>query len=92
MKEANGRCPECGSGNFFARNVSENGMPLRNPAAPRCFDCGYPAIQSGSKTSPQSSQRAAVNGPVARARQTKPNHAVKVVLENGGTMIFPAAR
>jgi hypothetical protein len=32
-------CPDCGSSNFMA--VSN--------AAPRCFDCGYPLEQSGSR-------------------------------------------
>lgn len=33
-------CPECGSNNFMS--------PDRN-TAPRCFDCGYPVNQSGSR-------------------------------------------
>jgi ribosomal protein S27AE len=33
------RCPECGSGNYMA---------VAN-AAPRCYDCGYPISQSGSR-------------------------------------------
>ena len=32
-------CPDCGSGNY---------MSVAN-AAPRCYDCGYPIGQSGSK-------------------------------------------
>jgi ribosomal protein S27AE len=32
-------CPDCGSGNYMA---------IQN-AAPRCFDCGYPLEQSGSR-------------------------------------------
>lgn len=32
-------CPDCGSGNYFA---------IQN-AAPRCYDCGYPIQQSGSR-------------------------------------------
>lgn len=32
-------CPECNSGNYMA--VSN--------AAPRCYDCGYPISQSGSR-------------------------------------------
>ena len=31
-------CPECGGGNYFARGN----------AAAHCFDCGYPALQTGS--------------------------------------------
>lgn len=33
-------CPECGSNNYMS--------PDRN-TAPRCFDCGYPVNQSGSR-------------------------------------------
>jgi hypothetical protein len=33
-------CPECGSNNFMS--------PDRN-TAPRCFECGYPVNQSGSR-------------------------------------------
>lgn len=32
-------CPECGSANYMA---------VQN-AAPRCYDCGYPITQSGSR-------------------------------------------
>lgn len=32
-------CPDCGSGNYFS---------IQN-AAPRCYDCGYPIQQSGSR-------------------------------------------
>jgi ribosomal protein S27AE len=32
-------CPDCGSGNYMA---------IQN-AAPRCYDCGYPVQQSGSR-------------------------------------------
>ena len=32
-------CPDCGSGNY---------MVIQN-AAPRCYDCGYPIQQSGSR-------------------------------------------
>lgn len=35
----NAVCPECGSDNYMA---------VAN-AAPRCYDCGYPLQQSGSK-------------------------------------------
>jgi ribosomal protein L37E len=33
-------CPECGSNNYMS--------PDRN-TAPRCFECGYPVSQSGSR-------------------------------------------
>jgi hypothetical protein len=32
-------CPDCGSGNYFS---------IQNAAA-RCYDCGYPVQQSGSR-------------------------------------------
>ena len=34
-------CPECGSGNYLKPNDSN--------LAARCFDCGYPISQSGSR-------------------------------------------
>ena len=49
------RCPECGSGNYFA--------PDRN-ASHRCFDCGYPLRQSGSGISGVKGE-----GPVTAAKQ-----------------------
>ena len=33
-------CPECGGGNY---------MSPRQDIAPRCVDCGYPIMQSGSR-------------------------------------------
>jgi ribosomal protein S27AE len=33
-------CPDCGSGNFMAPTPT---------IAPRCYDCGYPIQQSGSR-------------------------------------------
>ena len=33
------RCPDCGSDNYFGFNGSK----------PRCYECGYPMEQSGSK-------------------------------------------
>ena len=41
-----GTCPDCGSGNYFARAhvgyTSESGQtPIGTPPAPQCFDCGY---------------------------------------------------
>jgi len=34
-----GTCPECGSGNYMAASPN---------VAPRCFECGYPLMQSTS--------------------------------------------
>lgn len=48
-------CPECHSGNYF--------RPTRESAL-RCFDCGYPLVQSGSGLS-----SAQAEGPVRAARQ-----------------------
>lgn len=33
-------CPECNSGNYLAVNAN---------VGPRCYDCGYPLSQSGSR-------------------------------------------
>lgn len=35
----NDRCPECSSGNYFAPQGTQR---------MRCYDCGYPLMQSGS--------------------------------------------
>lgn len=86
VREDSGHCPECGSGNFFARRYTEQGMALRMEAAPRCFDCGYPVIQAGSSHGSASSVRP--SGPARRARQLPSNHAVTVVAD-GGNMTFP---
>lgn len=45
-------CPDCGSNNY---------MSVAN-AAPRCYDCGYPLQQSGSKFGSLTGAR--VEGPV----------------------------
>lgn len=51
------RCPECLSGNYF----SMTGTSYR-----RCYDCGYPIVQSGSgPTMPGGSS----SGPSQPARQ-----------------------
>lgn len=42
-----GKCPGCGSGNFFAHR---SGNHTGQQAAPHCFDCGYPTVQYGSPT------------------------------------------
>lgn len=87
VKEDSGICPECGSGNFFARRYTEHGMPLRMEAAPRCYDCGYPIIQAGSQHGGASSARN--EGPTKAARQLPKNHAVTVI-DGGGTYTFPS--
>jgi len=51
----NQSCPECGSNNYMA---------VQN-AAPRCYDCGYPISQSGSKYGALTGAK--VEGPVKTA-------------------------
>lgn len=85
MQEESGRCPECGSGNYFARNYTENGMKLRTPASPRCYDCGYPIVQAGSSRGGASLVR--TEGPSRQARQLPKNHAV-TVMDEGGPVTF----
>lgn len=58
-RENSGPCPGCGSSNYSRHPEQPN-------ARPRCFDCGYPIMQSGSGVVPQGDQA----GPVAPARQT----------------------
>lgn len=50
------RCPDCGSTNYFA---------VQNAQA-RCYDCGYPISQSGSKYGSLSTAR--VEGGVSNAQ------------------------
>lgn len=87
VKESSGTCPECGGGNYFAQRRTENGMPLRVEASPRCFDCGYPVVQAGSSRGGATSARN--SGPSRKARQLPSNHAVTVV-DGGGTYTYPA--
>lgn len=88
VKANSAQCPNCGGPNFFARNLNENGSMMRIPAAPQCFDCGHPNIQSSS-----TGGALAMAKPTAtrQARQLKPGHEVKVVLEGGRVASFPAA-
>ena len=77
VKENSGKCPGCGSGNYFARKFTEQGMPLRMEAAPRCYDCGYPVVQAGSARG--GANTAARAGKAQRARQLPPGHAVTIM-------------
>ncbi len=86
VKENTGRCPECGSGNFFHRRYAESGTPLRVEAAPRCYDCGYPLIQTGSSHGSAASVRP--TGPAQRARQLPGDHQV-TVMDGPNTVTFP---
>lgn len=56
-------CPECGSGNY---------MSVAN-TAPRCFDCGYPVEQSGSKYGNLSTARVEGSATAARGNDTTNN-------------------
>lgn len=40
-RDTSGSCPSCGSENYM-------GHPEFPRRAPRCYDCGYPVVQSGS--------------------------------------------
>jgi len=51
------RCPECVSGNYFA----PTGTQMK-----RCYDCGYPLVQSGSGGGLPSDS----SGPATPAKQT----------------------
>lgn len=83
VQEDSGRCPECGSGNYFSRNYTEQGMRMRNPAAARCYDCGFPLIQAGSSHGGATTAR--TDGTATRARQLPKDHAVTVV--DGGRSV-----
>jgi len=90
MKAANGRCPECGGADYFAITTTENGMALRNPPAPRCYDCGYPIIQAGSQHGSANLAKRA-GGPVNRARQMSADHDIVVITPEGQEMVFPSS-
>lgn len=92
-REGTGRCPECGSGNYFSRDRTENGMPITRGVvpSPQCFDCGYPIIQAGSAHGGATMAGSRGGAPAGKARQLAPGHAVSVNV-NGQTMIFPDSR
>jgi hypothetical protein len=90
VKENSGRCPECGSGNYFARKFTENGMPMRVEAAPRCYDCGYPIVQAGSSRGGATVARASGSKPT-RARQLPSDHRV-TVMDGSKPYTYPAQR
>jgi hypothetical protein len=56
-------CPECGSGNY----MSTDKMPAR------CFDCGYPVEQSGSRYGNLSTARVEGSAQAARGNDTASN-------------------
>ena len=56
-------CPDCGSGNYFS---------IQN-AAPRCYDCGYPLEQSGSKYGSLTGAKVEGNTKSARGNDTANN-------------------
>jgi hypothetical protein len=55
-----GRCPSCGSGNYGSSMLAPE-------AKARCYDCGYPVVQSGSGMGTGVGQ--ATGGPAVPARQ-----------------------
>lgn len=57
-------CPECGSNNFMS--------PDRN-TAPRCFECGYPVNQSGSRYGNLSTARVEGNAQASLGNDTASN-------------------
>ena len=54
------RCPGCGSGNYGK-------SPMAPESKARCYDCGYPLVQSGSGMGSAGSQ--ATGGPAIPAKQ-----------------------
>ncbi len=87
VRENSSTCPECGSGNYFARKYTESGMPMRMEAAPRCYDCGYPVVQAGSGRGSANTARS--DGKAQPARQLPRNHAV-TVMDGTSVMTYPA--
>jgi ribosomal protein S27AE len=55
----NDSCPGCGSGNYFAPQGTQR---------MRCYDCGYPVVQSGTGSGMPSGS-ANPNGPTLKAKQ-----------------------
>lgn len=87
-----GRCPECNGPNYFARDTTENGMKMRTPASPHCWDCGFPIIQSGSQHGGANMASRRGGGPAKRAKQLRPGHQVtNVDPSTGQTIVFPVA-
>jgi hypothetical protein len=62
-KTEQGRCPACGSGNWYT------GASSGTPVKPHCYDCGYPNVQAGSGMGALSNVTAA--GPVRPAMQVQ---------------------
>lgn len=54
--KVNDRCPNCASGNYMAPMGTQR---------QRCYDCGYPVVQSGSGAGMPSGS----SGPTQKARQ-----------------------
>lgn len=72
-----GQCPECGSGNYFKP------ADPRSNSGHRCYDCGYPVVQS---TSNMPSMPTGEGGPVKAARQvsTANNYNPQMVVDRVG--------
>lgn len=54
------RCPSCGSGNYGSADPAVKA---------RCYDCGYPVVQSGSGLGTGVQGGQAASGPATPARQ-----------------------
>ncbi|MFE9412363.1 hypothetical protein ACFYN0_26745 [Streptomyces sp. NPDC006704] len=67
----NSRCPNCGSGNYMAPQGTQNH---------RCYDCGYPRLQSTSGMIASSS-----DGPARPARaQTQSSPTLNTIIGRVG--------
>jgi hypothetical protein len=58
VRESSNSCPGCGSGNYMS--------PPGSQAQMRCFDCGYPQVQSGTGVGATTT-----DGTVKKATQVK---------------------
>jgi hypothetical protein len=76
-QRSEGICPECQSGNYFKPSDP------RSSSGYRCYDCGYPVVQS---TSNMPSTPAAPGEVVHRARQTSTanNYNPKIIVDRIG--------
>ena len=63
-------CPDCGSGNYFA---------FQNTQA-RCYDCGYPISQSGSKYGSLSTARVEGGTSMAQGNNTTNNYNPQTII------------
>lgn len=76
-REGTGVCPNCRKPSLFQQDRAENGMKLRMPAQPHCYECGWPNLQAGSRNGPASLLKA--RGEAKAARQLPRDHTVVVM-------------